>query len=45
MVKVNHFGSPQPNQQAGFSQTNGQFPSQQNQTQSQFSEQLAQQPT
>ena len=45
MVKVNHFGSPQLNQPTSFSQTNGQFQSQPSQTQSQFSEQLAQQPT
>jgi hypothetical protein len=41
MVKVNHFGSPPPNQSAGFNQTNGQFQG----NQSQFSEQPAPPPT
>lgn len=40
MVKLNNFGSQQPNQQASFSQTNGQFQS----NQSQFQEQPTQQP-
>jgi hypothetical protein len=44
MVKVNNFGSQQPNQQTSFNQANGQFQSNSSQTQSQFQEQPAQQP-